>query len=255
MDKFIRAAAKEAGKYAMARFSKHRLVRHKSASPWSIVTDVDIATEQLLIKRIRTAYPGHGVIAEESGRVRANAEYVWVIDPIDGTLNFASGIPLFGTMLALVHKGEVVLSAIYLPLLDELYVAKKGKGAHLNGTRIHASRTKKFTNSRGVGFSSIRMRTAPFIVRIFKAIGQEHVVFNSFGAISVNACFVACGRRDWIMAPHGELHDFAPTYLLLKEAGCSVSDAAGKEWKFGAQGIVAANPVLHRQLLKLRAKA
>jgi myo-inositol-1(or 4)-monophosphatase len=249
-EKFIQTLVRKAGDAVLKRFGKDFHIHVKTDSPWDGVTKADLAAERMIIAEIKKHYPAHGIIAEESGSYNPEAEYVWIIDPIDGTLNFATGVPLFSTMVALVHRRKVVLSAIYMPVMNELFFAKAGGGAYLNGKRIHCSRRREFKNSLGCGFSSIRMRTAPFIKSLFSAIGKEHVVFNSFGAISVNACYVACGRRDWLMAPHGALHDFAPTYLILKEAGCAATDITGEPWKFGAQGIVAANSILHRQLLK-----
>ena len=251
---FIKKLAREAGRAVLGRFGKDGHAHIKTKSPWDGVTAADLLAEKLIIEAIKKRYPKHGIIAEESGSEHAEAEYIWIIDPIDGTLNFATGVPLFSVMIALAKKREVIMSAIYMPMTDDLYFAKKGKGAYLNGARIHCSSRREFKNSLGCGFSSIRMRTAPFIKNVFQAIGKEHVVFNSFGAISINACYVACGRRDWLLAPHGMLHDFAPTYLMLKEAGCAVTDVDGKPWKFGAQGIVAANPTLHKGLLRFSLK-
>jgi len=250
MEAFIKSLVRDAGREALSRFRTHRRLRNKANTPWSAVTDADIAVEKMMKQRILKKYPTHGIIGEETGTHRTESEYVWILDPIDGTLNYSTGVPLFGCMAALAYKKNVILSAIHLPVTDELFFAKAGKGTYLNEKRVRCSNTSLFERSIGCGFSSIRMRTAPFIRRIFKAIGQEQVVFNSFGAISVNAAYVACGRRDWIVAPHGELHDFAPVSLILKEAGCKVVDALGKDWKYGAQGIVATNPVLSTRLVK-----
>ena len=151
MDKFIRQIAKKAGAVALTRFGKDGALYLKTRNRLSVVTKADLLVEKIIISAIRKKYPDHGIISEESPRHKPDAEYVWIIDPIDGTLNFATGIPLFGTMVALAHRGQVILSAIHFPVTDELFFAKKGKGAYVNGKRVHCSRHREWSTSTGVG--------------------------------------------------------------------------------------------------------
>lgn len=251
MDKFIQKIAKTAGAAVIKKFGKVGVHHMKSDHAWDCVTEADLLSDKIIVSAIRKKYPEHGIISEESGRVNDEAEYLWIIDPVDGTLNFVKEIPLFGVMIALVHNGEVILTVINLPATRELFFAKAGKGAFLNGKRIQCSQIRTLDNSFGTGSSNMGSRTAKFVRRIMDAGKVQRIQLGSFGSMAVNAAYVAAGRRDWMVPMMGQLHDFAPIALLLKEAGCKITDTKGNPWKFGQLEMVAANPVLHKQLLKL----
>lgn len=252
MEKFIQDIAREAGNLVfLKRFGKDGVHYMKSANRFDAVTKADLLSGKLVTTRIKKAYPEHGIISEESGSVNEDAEYVWVVDPIDGTLNFSCGVPLFGVMICLVHDSNVVLSVINLPAMGELFFAKAGRGAFLNGKRIHCSQVPTMEHTFGAGSANLRTRTAKLMKRFMRyAIGRD-MQMSSFGTMSANACYVAAGRRDWIVSLNGSVWDFAPAYLILKESGCKVTDTKGNPWKFGMLEMVAANPRLHRQLLRL----
>ena len=251
MDKFIQKIAKAAGKAVLKRFGKDGVAYSKSEYAYDVVTNADLLSEKIMISAIRKAYPKHGILSEESGEINKGADYRWIIDPIDGTMNFAASVPLFGIMVCLTHKDKVILSAIYLPITDELFFAKAGKGAYRNGKRIHCSNMKSLDRSSGCGFAGSRKRTRQFVNRLLDVVQGEHLFLNSFGCISVNSCYVACGRKDWAVSLYGETHDFAPTYLILKESGCIVTNCKGEPWGIEDHETVAANPVMHKKLLKL----
>jgi myo-inositol-1(or 4)-monophosphatase len=251
MDRFIQRIAKKAGDAVLKRFGKEGEHYRKSDRLTDIVTKSDLLAEKIIIDAIRAEYPDHGIISEESGAVNEGAEYVWVIDPIDGTMNYARGVVTFGVMLCLVRRGEVILSVINMPALKELYYAKAGKGAYLNGKRIRCSPETDIKKTYGVGSSSLRARNARFLKSLITAARDMQMLFGTFGAMSANTCVVASGRRDWIVALNGSIWDFAPATLILKEAGCKVTDMDGQAWKFGMLEMVAANPALHKNLLKL----
>lgn len=251
MDTFIQKIAKEAGNAVLKRFGKDGVHYAKSAHAWDVVTKADLLSEKILISRIKKAYPEHGIIAEESGSVREGAEYVWVIDPIDGTMNFSRGVPLFGVMVCLVRDGDVVLSAINLPATKEFFFARAGGGAYCNGKRIQCSQRKELDQSIGSIASTVRSRTAALLRKLLQAGKEEYVHLSMFGSMASNVCYTACGRRDWAVPLAGSIWDFAPAYLILKESGCKVTDTKGNPWKFGMLEMVAANPRLHKRLLKL----
>lgn len=251
METFIKKITKEAGKTILKRFGKDGVHYSKSKHAYDVVTKADLLSEKIIISAINKRYPAHSILSEEEGEINAGSDYRWIIDPLDGTMNFASSVPMFGVMMCLAHKNTVVLSAIYLPITNELFFAKAGKGAYLNGKRIHCSSTKSLDASIGCGFVGSRKRTLRFVKRLLGVVRGEQLFLNSFGCISMNSCYVACGRKDWAVSLYGEIHDFAPTYLILKEAGCTVTDCKGKPWKIGDNEAVAANQALHRQLLKL----
>lgn len=251
MGTFIQRIVKSAGDAVAKRFGKVGVKYMKSPALWDCVTEADLISERLMISAIKKTYPMHGIISEEAGSYNPDAEYVWIMDPIDGTYNFAVGVPQFGVMACLLYRGEIVLSAIELPITQESFFAKKGRGTYLNGKRIHCSQTKRLHNSFGSGSSSIRERTARFLLRLVAAAKAEDIQFGSMASMAVNACYTACGRRDWMVALTGALHDFAPVSLMLAESGCKITDMKGTPWKFGQLEILAANPALHKQLLKL----
>ena len=251
MDRFIQTIAKKAGTAVLKKFGKVGVKYMKSEALWDCVTEADLISDSLMVSAIKKKYPTHGIISEESGSYNPDAEYVWIIDPIDGTYNFAMHVPQFGIMVCLAHRGNVKLSAINLPATKEFFFAQAGKGSYLNGKRIRCSPTKRLHNTFGAGSSSIRTRTARFLLKLVQAAKAEDIQLGPMASMAVNACYTACGRRDWMVALPGALHDFAPVYLVLKEAGCKVTDMKGNPWRFGQLEMMAANPTLHKQLLKL----
>ncbi|MBV9349429.1 MAG: inositol monophosphatase [Patescibacteria group bacterium] len=250
VDAFIKKIATEAGDHAWARFGKDRKLYMKSNYSFDVVTKADLSTEKFIISAIRKAYPIHGIIAEESGKANEGAEYVWYIDPIDGTENFSRGIPLFAVMIALARRGRIILSAIYIPVNKELFFAKAGKGAYLNGKRIHCSTKKDFKRSHGFSQLQFRKPNTIFLKKLLALKGMEHFGVATYNCIGVNGCYTASGRRDWVAAPLGGIHDFPAPFLILKESGCVVTTLSGKPWTPGDIGFLAANPALHRQLLQ-----
>ena len=156
MNKFIQKITKAAGKAVLKRFGKDGVEYSKSEDAYNVVTKADLLSERIIISAILNKYPKHSILSEEEGEINAGADYRWIIDPIDGTMNFAASIPLFGVMICLAYKNRVVLSAIYLPVTDELFFAEAGRGAYLNGKRIHCSDTRELDSSRGCGFVGSR---------------------------------------------------------------------------------------------------
>ena len=251
-DVFIQKITKEAGAAVLKRFGKEGVHYAKSSHRADAVTKADLMSDKMITSAIKEHYPTHGIIAEESGAHNVDAEYVWVIDPIDGTLNYSLGVPMFGVMVCLMRRKKVVLSAVYLPVRNEMFFAKQGKGTFLNGKKVHCSRTMDFGRSFGVGSMSFRTKFVKFMKKFADVADRKHnMMYGAFGSMADNACYVACGKRDWMVSMSGQNHDFAPISLLLKEAGCKVTDAKGRPWKFGALEMIAANPKLHKELLKL----
>ncbi len=250
MDKFIQKIAKEAGDAVLKRFGKDKEWFRKSEHRMDMVTKADYLADKIITTAIKKRYPSHGIISEESGVHNPDATYVWTVDPIDGTLNFASGIPLFGVMIALVREKEVLIAAVYMPATQEFFFAKAGRGAYMNGKRITCSRTRELSKSAGYGISTLRPRTRKFLRNLVSSIKGDQAIIGSLSSCA-NECYVAAGRRDWVVFLSGKIWDFTPVYLLLKEAGCRVTDTKGRPWKFGTLEMVAANPVLHKQLIKL----
>lgn len=250
MDAFIKKTAREAGVLIYKKFGK---VGHKfKKDVTDFLTEADIAANKLIVTAIKKKYPTHSIISEETGEDFSNSDYCWIIDPIDGTRNYATGIPLFGVMIGLAYKGEMVLGAIYNPCTDEFVFAKKGKGAYLNGKRIHCSEQKSWPASYGIlnsRFTSNKL----LLAGIPKFNKNNLSCINSFGSCATDAIYIATGRRDWKATgdtDHG-IWDLAMPAIILKEAGCKVTNYKGEDWSLKDKTIVIANKHLHPTLLKI----
>ena len=251
VDVFIKKIAKKAGDAVWKRFGKDGVHYMKSEFAFDVVTKADLMADKMIVTAIRKAFPSHGINAEESGWYNKDAEYIWHIDPIDGTKNFAKHIPLFGTMIALSRGGKVILSAVYLPVNKELFFAKVGKGAFLNGKRIHCSTKKDFKKTEGFCQLEFAPRNAKFLRNLLALKNTNHLYVATYNCFAANGCYAAAGRKDWVVAPYGAMHDFPAPVLILQEAGCRVTDLKGKPWTLDSLEAVAANPTLHRELIKL----
>jgi myo-inositol-1(or 4)-monophosphatase len=249
-DAFIKDIAVKTGEAVWKRFGKDGVLKMKSSERFDTLTKADLMAERMVIRGIRKHFPSHGIRAEESGAKNADAEYVWAIDPIDGTTNFALGIPFFGVMLALIRKDTVVLSAIYIPATKELFFAKKGKGAFRNGKRIRSAKTRDLAGSHGMLSPYIHARDRRLAENLFAKVKAKQYFVHALGS-KIGFCYVAAGLADWKVSLGGALHDFAAPYLILTEAGCKATDSKGKPWTVEKREMWAANPVLHKKLMKL----
>lgn len=210
-----------------------------------IFTEADVASQKAVIAAIEARYPDHGIVAEEEGGTRnTDREYVWYIDPLDGTKNFATGTMLFGVILAATRHGEIVAGGIYLPVSDELYTAEKGTGAYLNGRRISCSSHADFSTSYGTGSMGMSGKMID-MCQAFAAHGGAGAWNNGIGSVAVSAGWTAAGKRDWYFSRGAKDWDYAAPSLILTEAGCTVTTIDGRPWRLGEPSILAANPTLH----------
>ncbi|MFA5853844.1 MAG: inositol monophosphatase [Patescibacteria group bacterium] len=250
MKTFIQDICREAAEITWQHFGDTEVLYTKEGVS-DVVTKADIASHQHCLARIQKAFPDHVVVSEESENASVEAEHVWIIDPLDGSRNFSTSTPLFGTMVAYVRAGEVLLSAIYLPFSRELYFAEKGAGAFLNGKRISCAQKTAWNESYGVGCVNFESRHQVWNDLATRMIAHRPFWMGLIGSVAVEAAWVASGRRDWWVTPAGSVWDTSAPALLLSEAGCTVTDMAGKPWAFGAKGIVAANKTLHDEIIRL----
>jgi myo-inositol-1(or 4)-monophosphatase len=244
------AAAKKAGKIIMAAFGKKKETKEKG-SPFDLVTKTDVAAEKEIISMLSKKFPKHGFFAEESGKTRGQGKFTWIIDPLDGTHNFISGIPYFCTAIALAKGDEVVCGVVFDPTRKELFYAEKGKGAFLNGKRIRVSGRAKLqefsciTSVRaGLKNESIKERQERFLnfypkVRIMRL----------FGASELDLSYVAAGRIDAFVHFNMFPWDGAAGALIITEAGGKATDEKGMSWKFEGKSLVATNGKKHREVL------
>jgi myo-inositol-1(or 4)-monophosphatase len=215
-----------------------------------LVTDVDKASEALIVSAIRARYPDHAIIAEEGAGAESQSEYCWVIDPIDGTLNYYHGLPIFCVSIGLLRGGELHLGVVYDPMRDELFAAEAGRGAFCNGRRLHVSDTREIAYSiLTTGFPYDRFDRPDNNLAEFGRLLMKAQDIRRPGAAALELCYVAAGRTD----AHWELGlapwDTAAGALIVREAGGMLTDWRGQPWRPGDDHLVASNGHIHAELI------
>jgi myo-inositol-1(or 4)-monophosphatase len=248
-EEFIKDTARQAGKITLGYFKKAE-VQYTKTDALDVVTQADLASNAFIVESIKKEFPNDGIISEETGESNTEAEYVWIIDPLDGTLNFSKGIPAYTVLIARARAGVVELAVIYDPIHDELCFAKRGEGAYLNGDRIKCSQMKSLDDTLGCSSGTLRLKDIGRLEKMINASSNGKVSSTSFYGIGTNALYVATGRRDWYMVTGGALWDHAAPSLILEECGCTTSTIEGKPWTFSDKTMLAANPELHDFICK-----
>lgn len=221
--------------------------------PKDLVTDLDKLAEKIIIETIKSVYPDHNIYAEESGAEDNNSEYTWIIDPIDGTVNFAHGHPQYCVSIALRHNNDIILGVIFDPNRNDIYTAELGKGAYLNERRIRVTKATNLRNALiATGFPSIDQLTIDKYLTIFKDLTVKTMGQRRMGSAALDLAYVAAGYVDGFWEFNLKPWDFAAGYLLVKEAGGVVSDFNGDNKDFWVNGnILAGNPKILSELLKI----
>jgi len=243
--------AKESGRIQMENLSRVRDVQYKIET--DIVTDVDKKCEELIVGRLQKEFPKHDIMAEEGSGNRLKSEWRWIVDPLDGTLNYAHGYPVFATSIALEYKGEVILGVIYEPNRDELFAAEKGSGATLNNRRIKVSGTtelRKALLDTGFAYNKSRKEQDDNIAHFLNFLSEATSIRRD-GAAAVDFCSVACGRFDGFWELYLKPWDVAAGQLLVKEAGGNVSMFNGSPFDIYKMEMVASNGLLHEQMVRI----
>lgn len=216
----------------------------------NLVTEVDTAAEKLIMDTIKKQFPEHYILSEESGEHIMDSEYKWIIDPIDGTVNFANGIPLCCVSIGVEKAGEMVLGAVYNPFLDEMFFAEKGGGATLNGKKLHVTEKDNVATSclvTGFPYSYLDEPNGPLVV--FEKLIRIGVPVRRLGSAAIDLCWVAAGRFDGFYEHKLNAWDSAAGFLMVEEAGGRVTDFAGNDYSPYQPHIVATNGKLHNELL------
>jgi len=246
-------AARKAGAIINRASNDLDLVRVTAKGRSDFVTEVDRAAEDAIIDTLRTAYPQHGFLAEESGATAGEAaDYRWIIDPLDGTTNFIHGFPQYAVSIALEHRGLVTQGVVYDPTRNELFTASRGRGAFLNDRRIRVSRRTQLRDSLiGTGFPFRQLEQIDDYVRMFKRITAETAGIRRPGAAALDLSYVAAGRLDGFWELGLSPWDIAAGSLLITEAGGMVSDLQGGPGFLENGTVVCGTPKIHEQLLAL----
>jgi len=224
-------------------------VRSKRAKDF--VTQVDQAAEQAIIEIARKAYPEHGFLAEESGASGEHAEFVWIIDPLDGTTNFIHGFPQYCVSIGIRQRGALAHAVIYDPVRNELFTASKGRGAFLNDRRIRVSTLTKFGDALvGTGFPFKELERLDLYTRQLLTMMRTCAGVRRAGAAALDLAYVACGRLDAFWELGLSPWDMAAGALLIQEAGGLVGDLKGDQGFLESGDIAAATPKLFTALLE-----
>lgn len=250
MQNFIREIAREAGGAIIEKFGKIG-VKYTKRDATDVVTEADEASNELIVGRIKNRFPNHGIISEEQPEFQQNADYVWIIDPLDGTRNYSTGTPLFAVLIALAYKNAVRLAVIFDPAHDELFFAERGRGAFLNGRPIACSDRAGLRHSFGCLNTHWSPNRIDWLKKVIRAAETNDFWTSGFGSVAISAAYVAAGRRDWYCGFGASLWDYAAPSLVLSEAGCKVTNAEGEIWQINHRALVAANPALHPTILKM----
>ena len=220
------------------------------------VTDVDRAAEHAIIDTILEAYPGHGILAEESGREHGSrdSEYVWIIDPLDGTTNFLHGFPVYAVSIALAYRNQVQQAVVYDPTRNDLFYASKGRGAFLNDRRLRVSKRTRLSDSLiGTGFPFRKGDNFKRYVKMFEEVMQSCAGLRRPGAAALDLCYVAAGYYDGFFETGLNPWDIAAGSLIITEAGGLVGNFTGDADFMYQREVVAGNPKVYAQLVAMLA--
>ena len=215
------------------------------------VTQVDQAAEEAIIETVRKAHPDHGFLAEESGKTPGEAEYVWIIDPLDGTTNFIHGFPQYCVSIAVEHRGALAHGVVYDPVKNELFTASRGRGAFLNDRRIRVSKCTRLKESLvGTGFPFKELSRLDLYTGQLRNLIQGSAGVRRAGAAALDLAYVACGRLDAFWEMGLSPWDMAAGALLIQEAGGLVGDFSGEARYLQSGDMSAATPKVFPQLLE-----
>lgn len=229
-------------------------INHKG--PNDFVTEVDQAAEQVIIDTVLQAYPNHAILAEESGRSRGakDSEFVWIIDPLDGTTNFIHGFPVYCVSIALAHRGQVQQAVVYDPTRNDLFYASKGRGAYLNDRRIRVSRRTRLSDALvGTGFPFRRGDNFKRYIKMFEEVMQACAGVRRPGAAALDLCYVAAGYYDGFFETGLNPWDIAAGSLMITEAGGLIGNFTGESDYLYQREVVAGNAKVYAQLVTILA--
>lgn len=248
-------AARAGGHIITRALKRPDMIKIAEKRPNDFVTEVDEKVEREIIHHIKKAYPNHHILAEESGEISGleDTEYQWVIDPIDGTRNFIHGFPHYAISIAIMHKGRVEHGLIYDPNRQEYFTASRGKGAMLNDRRIRVSTRKTLEDCLlGTGFAYRHSNPEnPAPGKMLGALMPNCGDIRRAGAATLDMAYVACGRLDGFWESGLKIWDIAAGTLLIKEAGGIVTDTEGGDTHLKTGNVVAGNPAIIKQMLKI----
>jgi len=252
MDKFQKVAtevAQKSGKILIKKYNNFNRGDVKLKSAHEIVTKYDLLSEKIILAEIKKNFPDHAIFSEEKGRNNKKSDYLWLVDPIDGTTNFSMHNPIWSISIALAHKGGIIMGVVYTPILGELFTATKGKGAFMNGKKIKVSHINsgKVLNAFCHGSKIEDIKRA---IKYYTKQKVNDLDCRQMGSAAIEMSYVASGRIESIAIPGVNSYDVGAGVLIVREANGKVTDFQGKEWNLKSKDILASNQRVHQELLK-----
>jgi myo-inositol-1(or 4)-monophosphatase len=248
---FVQAAvdiARQAGQILLRHFGR---VRVEYKGEVDLVTAADRESESFIVGRLRSLFPGHDLIGEEGSRTEKGSDFKWYIDPLDGTTNFAHGVPFFAVSLALENRGKMIAGVVYNPPLEEMFTAQAESPAALNGKPIHVSATAHLAEALvATGFPTHKRQTNPNIY-FYQAVTYRSHGVRRFGSAALDLCYTACGRFEGFWEFNLQPWDTAAGVLILECAGGRVTDMFGGSYNVDSPEILATNGRIHAEILGL----
>jgi myo-inositol-1(or 4)-monophosphatase len=244
--------ATEAGAQVLKHYftSKNLKISNKEGIN-NLVTEADHASETAIMDTIKEAFPDHYILSEEAGEIIMDSQYKWIIDPIDGTVNYAHGIPICCVSIGLEHNGKMILGAVYNPFLKEFYIAERGKGAALNGDEIKVSGETEVCKAclvTGFPYTYLDMPNGP--LQVFERFIRKGVPVRRLGSAALDLCWVAAGRFDGFYEHKLQAWDSAAGFLIVEEAGGKVTDYQGNPYSVYQPQILATNGKIHDEMVR-----
>ncbi|MGC8814244.1 inositol monophosphatase family protein [Dictyoglomus sp.] len=240
---------KESGNILLNYIGEEKEIELKGIS--NLVTQVDKLSERHILKSIEENFPDHSILTEETGFINKNSEYTWIVDPLDGTTNYAHNFPFFGISIALIKNKEIILGLIYDPIRDELFYAIKNEGAYLNDRRIEVSKTESLKNSL-ISFAfpyELSLEEKNFIPFI-NFSSRTHGIRRT-GSAAIEIAYVGCGRLDGFWAKKLKPWDISAGILIVEEAKGKVTDFSGNNIDIHTDNILFSNGKIHQEMIKI----
>jgi myo-inositol-1(or 4)-monophosphatase len=242
-------AAHAAGSILLANFGKPLKIKEKRGA--GLVTDVDVRCEKAALRILRREFPHFGVLAEESPALESRDNGRWIIDPLDGTTNYIHGFPMFCVSIAAEWDGQLQVGVIYHPILDETYIAVRGRGSTVNGKRLAVSKTRRLKDALlTTGFAYTKGAELHRDVARFERLAEDARAIRRPGSAALDLAYTARGVFDGFWERNLSPWDIAAGALLVEEAGGQVTDFSGRQFVVGCNEVLVANSRLHREILR-----